>query len=266
MNKFAAYIQISFKQSFQYKWTFAMTLATQPILLFINMALFRSIYDYNGVDTLKGYSFEQMIWYFTSYMLVLSFVWNNTANQIARKIITGDLSMDLLRPVSLFQNLMARSIASRLIAIMMDFIPGLILYSIIIPPEFLTVQSLLTFAVVVIPAFLLNYLFNYLLGITAILIQNNASLLSVVNLLAAFTGGAFIPLEFFPSSVNRIFDFLPFKYIIYWPIQFLLNKQPDTDWMVGKVLLVQLGWIAGLYVVYRIVWRKLLSKFGDAGG
>src|SRR5689334_22007267 len=121
-----AYVNTSFKQSFQYKWTFAMTLATQPIILFINMALFRSIYDYSDIDSLKGYNFEQMIWYFTSYMLVQSFVWNSTANQIARKIISGDLSMDLLRPISLFRIMMARNIASRLIAVMMDFAPGVL--------------------------------------------------------------------------------------------------------------------------------------------
>lgn len=224
MGRFYANMMIATKVYLQYKWTFAMTLATQPILLLINMSLFSSIYDYNAIDTLKGYSFEQMVWYFTSVMIVQAFVWNNVSNQISRRIITGNLSLDLIRPISVFQVLMARSIASRFVAIIMDFIPGLILYSLILTPYFLTMRSLLMFLIVVIPAFFLNFILAYFIGITAVLTQNNASLISVINLIAAFVGGAFIPLEFFSANINKVLSFLPFKYTIYWPIQFFFKQ------------------------------------------
>lgn len=244
-----------------------MTLATQPILLIINISLFSSIYDYNGVDTLKGYSFEQMVWYFTSVMIVQSFVWNSVSNQISRKIITGDLSLDLIRPISIFQVLMARSLASRFVAIIMDFIPGLILYSLILTPYFLTYRSFVMFLIVVIPAFFLNFILAYFIGITAVLTQNNSSIVAVINLIAAFVGGAFIPLEFFSSSVNRVLDFLPFKYIIYWPIQFFLNNQPDKSWgFLFEIIFYQVVWIVVLYALFFVVWKRILKNYGAAGG
>ena len=44
MEAFMEVIKINFKMLFQYKWTFAMSLFTQPIIFIINYIIFQSIY------------------------------------------------------------------------------------------------------------------------------------------------------------------------------------------------------------------------------
>ena len=44
MEAFMEVVKINFKMLFQYKWTFAMSLFTQPIIFIINYIIFQSIY------------------------------------------------------------------------------------------------------------------------------------------------------------------------------------------------------------------------------
>ena len=252
---------------FQYKWTFAVTVLTQPFVLLLNMALFKSIYAYNHTDLIKGYEYSQMVWYFLSFMIVNAFVWNATTIEMSHKILSGDLTGDLLKPVSVFVLELGDSIASRVIAILMDFLPTMVICSLILFPGFMTPASFLRFIAVVIPAFFLNFFWAYLMGMFALVLKNNSSLYALNNLFAAFAGGAFIPLEFFPSWANRIISALPFKYIFYWPIMCFLNKAPADSWSsVLRILSGQLIWGAVLFAGSLALWKRLEKHYCAAGG
>nr|MDE6853143.1 ABC-2 family transporter protein [Lachnospiraceae bacterium] len=172
MQAFMEVVKMRFKSYFQYKWTFAMSFLTQPIIFIIHYIVFQSIYQYGGKASIQGYSMEQMVWFFTANLLVNAFVWNPTVGTMSGKILSGKLTRDLLRPISVFQFEMADCVASRCVSFLVDFLPGLILYSLILPPRFVTVWSFLKFLIVVIPAFFLNYLTAALIGICAMWVKN----------------------------------------------------------------------------------------------
>ena len=50
---FVEVVKVNFKLLFQYKWTFAMSLFTQPIIFIINYIIFQSIYS----DFVSFYSY-----------------------------------------------------------------------------------------------------------------------------------------------------------------------------------------------------------------
>ena len=264
---FPEIIRVSFKSLFQYRWTFAVTIVTQPFVLLLNMALFTSIYAYNHTDMIKGYGYEQMVWYFLSFMIVNAFVWNATTIIMSNKILSGDLTADLLLPVSVSKLELGGSIASRIIAIIMDFIPTMIICSFILFPSFITAASFARFIVIVIPAFFLNYYWAFLLGLFAMVLKNNSFLYALNNLFAAFAGGAFIPLEFFPGWANRVIALMPFKYVFYWPIQFFLNKAPADTWdAVPGILMIQICWLSILVILCALFWKILIRRYCAAGG
>lgn len=266
MQAFIEVVKIHFKSYFQYKWTFAMSFFTQPIIFIINYIVFQSIYRYGEKDAIQGYSIEQMVWFFTANLLVNAFVWNPTVGSMSDKILSGKLTRDLLRPISVFQYEMADCVASRCVSLLVDFLPGLVLYSLILPPKFLTVWSFLKFLIVVIPAFFLNYLTASLIGICAMWVKNSTSLHAVSNVMISFVGGSLIPMEFYPEVLRRLTDFLPYKYIYYWPIQFFLNKgNAQSGEFFLWIIAIQLGWIGVLWVLYQIGWKQLLRTYGAVG-
>ncbi|MBN2443336.1 MAG: ABC-2 family transporter protein [Spirochaetales bacterium] len=267
MKVFKEIIRIMFKLLFQYKWTFAITAVTQPIALYIFMSLFKSIYEFNHTDFIKGYAFEQMVWYFISFLIINAFVWNSVTNSMSRKILSGELSSDLLKPLSVFKLELGASISSRLIAILMDFLPTMVICSFILFPGFITFSSALRFLSVIIPAFLINYLCAFLLGLLAMPLKDNSSITTISQLFGAFVGGAFIPLEFFSKEVNFILGLLPYKYIFYWPIQFFLNKPPADEWgLCLNIVIIQLIWVIALYCACRLLWKVVIKKYCAVGG
>ena len=210
---------------------------------------------------------DRMIWYYVAVNFIYNCIWNYTDIRISERILNGNLTMDLLRPVSLFRFELASAIASRMVAVICEFIPGLFLFSLIYFPVFLTVASFAKFGLMVFMAFLLYFLFNFILGLGAFLIQNNNSIVAIRMAFVNITGGALIPLEFYPGWLNRILDFLPFKYIFYWPVQFFLNREATRS---GVVLLhifgLQLVWVLLFFLLGKFLWRKVIKQFCAVGG
>lgn len=233
----------------------------------IYVALFSSIYKHNGAQSILGYSLSQMIWYFTGVTFIWYLIWNFTDANIAEKIISGNLAVDLLRPVSVMKLELTQAIALRTAGVIFEFIPGLFLYSLIFYPKFLTALSLSKFLLVMIFSFTLFFLINFLVGLSAFVIQSNFSVQSIKFILISLTAGVYIPLEFFPGWFNRINGFLPFQYLFYWPLQFFLNKDFTRSMeSLLKVLGMQLFWIIVLYLLCKYLWRQAVRKFGAVGG
>lgn len=267
MDVFLEVVKMNIKILFQYKRTFFLSMAIFPLAQLVDMALFTSIYRYNGTDSIKGYSLSQMVWYFTTTYIVWNFVWNNTVGRLSRRILNGTLAMDLLRPMSLFRLELADMTARRVSGTLLELIPTLVLESIIFPPVFMTGGTLLRFFIIGGTAGMIYFLMNFLMGLLAFIVKNTSSLDDLKYLVILFLGGQMIPMEFFPDWVNRIADFTPFKYVMYWPIQFFLNREQTQDPMfLLRILLIQLAWCAGLYVLCKLCWRASVKKFCSVGG
>lgn len=101
MRVFWQVLKTNLKTMVQYRGSFMISLAIDPIVLFINIKLFAAIFAYNQTNTILGYSLSQMIWYFGVTTFVWYFTWNFTDRRIAEIILLGDMVIDLLRPVSI---------------------------------------------------------------------------------------------------------------------------------------------------------------------
>jgi ABC-2 type transport system permease protein len=260
-------VSTNIKRTFQYRRSFLISVAIHPFILLVNIFLFKSIFAHNGTDTIKGFSLTEMIWYTAGITFVWIFIWNFAERRISEYVLTGDLSIHLLKPINIFWFELSSAVALRIVGVALEFIPDLIVYSLIYPPKFLTVLSLLKFIAVCILSFCLFFLINYLIGMTAFIFKSNTGLNEFVYISMNLLGGGLIPLDFYPSWLQRITDFLPFKYIFYYPIQVFLNKDSVSsmqEW--GNIVLHQLGWIAAGYVLCFGLWKLAVKKFCAVGG
>jgi ABC-2 type transport system permease protein len=267
MRAFAAIFKLNIKIVLQYRTAFMVSLIGEPIVLLINAANFSTIYAYNQAHTMLGYSLSQMVWYFAGITLVWFCIWNAADQNMAQRILSGDLSVMLLRPISIFRFELAQAVSLRVMGFLLEFMPCLFIFSLIFFPDFLTLGSALRFLPVIMLAFLLYFLINFLIGLSAFRIKSNYSLQSLKFVLISLTAGAFIPLEFFPKWLQRINALLPFQYLFYWPIHVLLNKEATRDAeSYLKILIIQLGWVFAFYMLCRNLWRKAVQYYCAVGG
>ena len=97
----------------------------------------------------------------------------------------------------------------------------------------------------------------FLIGLLAFVINNNSSITALKWVLISLAGGFFMPLDFFPNWINRVLDLLPFKYMIYWPIQVFLNKENYNGIDTFLVILIhQFIWIVVLYILCKLSWKS----------
>jgi ABC-2 type transport system permease protein len=211
MRVFITVIKLYLKVMIQYRTTFMLSLIGEPVLYLINIIYFSAIYAYNGKDTVLGYSLTQMIWYFAGISLVWQCIWNSTDNNISQKILSGDLAVDLLKPFSTLKLELAYALSARILAVMLEFVPVLAIYMLLFFPGFITIFVVIKFLIVMPLSFLMFFLLNYLIGLTAFFIKNNTSLQTVKYVLITLTAGGFIPLDFFPQWVQRVTGVLPFQ-------------------------------------------------------
>lgn len=71
------------------------------------------------------------------------------------------------------------------------------------------------------------------------------------------------PLVFLPLIVQQISMFLPFQYIIYFPLMVYLEKIALSD--VGIGFTIALGWLVALYLIRRVVWHYAIKHYNAVG-
>lgn len=267
MSILCEYIKLNLKVFFQHKRAFFIMFFINLAVVFIYLKLFRSIYAYNDSQSIKGYSLEQMVWYFAATAFVNTCVHTFTDLSISRKILNGNLSVDLLKPVGIIKIELGHGLGIKIPAILIQFLLPFFIYSLIIFPTFITVSSVMKFIILNVGGFTITFFTNYLIGLTAFYIKNNNSIIRLKGFLFNLAGGAFIPLDFFPNWANNIFDFLPFKYVYYWPIQFFLNSQNTKgNFMLCRIIFIQLFWSLLLFVLGKLLYNKLIKNYCAVGG
>lgn len=260
-------VDMNVRATFQYRVSFLLSMIIFPLMLVVNVMLFQGIYDYTGAETIKGYTLSQMIWYFASVPFVWVFIWTMTAYRVSNRIIRGDLTMDFLRPMSLFHFEFAHHIGQRLTALGLEFVPPLLIYSAIYYPDFMTFASLGKFCITAALASVLMFFLSFLIGMAAFGLKNIRALEDLKSVLMGVFGGALIPIDFLPEAVRKAADVLPFKYVFYEPLQFFLNNPAKAGWdPLMKTVLMQLFWIVVLYVVIRLLWSVASKRFCAVGG
>lgn len=260
-------IEMNIHVFFQYRGGFILSLIAFPTVLIVNVFLFESLYAYTGSESIKGYTLSQMIWYFAAVPLIYIFIFNFVAFRLSQRVISGELTMDLLRPLHIIYYELATAIAGRITSIIIEFIPTIFIYSLIYYPSFLTVESLLKFFIVIILSFVLMFLLNFIIGMTAFVFKDNRAIEDIKGITLGLLGGAAIPLDFLPESIRAFNQYLPFKYVFYVPLEFFLNKPwtQSTQALLNTVA-SQLIWIAVFFICIHFMWSFFSKRFCSAGG
>jgi ABC-2 type transport system permease protein len=76
--------------------------------------------------------------------------------------------------------------------------------------------------------------------------------------------GHMFPLELLPGSIGAFVDFLPFKYLAYFPAAVFLGKIDGQEMYVG--LAVEAAWVLLFFVLARLLWHRGVQRYSGFGG
>jgi ABC-2 type transport system permease protein len=108
------------------------------------------------------------------------------------------------------------------------------------------------------------YFFDWSLGCLTFYTTEVWGLGVLLDGLATFFSGALIPLVMMPGWLQGLSNALPFAQSLYVPLSLLTGISPIAQ--VLQVWLVQIAWIAGMFLLSRLLFSVAIRKVTIQGG
>lgn len=239
MNKYIMYMWTSIKREFYYKVNIIGMILTSIFVIIIQKELWQSIYLENEI--INGIEYTEIFTYLVVGMVFRKFLGSGIDETISNDFQSGKIAIDLLRPQIYFLKVFFEDLGRGLVHFtMIGFISAIyFLYHI----KYLEFYSTIIVVGILVSSVLAYFIFlfmNFCIGLTSIWFGRSVGLTMIKTGLFSLLGGTFIPVDFYPLWLQRVVSFLPFKYIYYSPISFLMNK--TTTMQIIQTLSIQCIW------------------------
>ena len=212
-----------------------------------------------------NYSQGQMLTYILATAFVSAIVVSTKTADIAADINQGSLSNFLIKPMNYFLYWFSRDIGDKLMNIF--FMTGeLTLFFIIFNPPFLIqTNPFLIFAFIISTflAVMAHFYISFSLSLIGFFNPEVWAPRFIFFVILMFFSGQVFPLDILPSTIFSVVKFLPFTYLVYFPVKIYLGNLEFAQICEG--LTVAFIWTIALYFSAKFFWQKGL-KFYTAYG
>lgn len=266
--------RISLEERLVYRGDFALGTLMRflPVVtqVFLWWAVFESLRgdSKSSSPTIKGYGYNDFVAYYLLTMVGRAFSsMPGLASGVARQIRDGEIKKFLIQPVDWLGFLALSRVAHKLAYYSVAIGPFALVfflcrhYFVAGWPDGLT---LLAFTVSVGMSFLLGFFLEASLGLVSFWFLEISSLLFVYMLLNFFLSGHMFPLDMLPEPWETIVQWLPLRYLAYFPAAVFLGKIVDTELWTG--LVIQFAWTVGFFLLSRYLWARGLKRYSGYGG
>lgn len=205
-----------------------------------------------GDEAIRGYDAVKMVWYIAIAEAVVNGVDQRLMIRIGEDLRRGDLTMELLRPVTLVWMLVSRELG-RSIARFALSLPACCAVAWIVagpPPSWTGMATLVLTGPL---AVIVQMLLVVAASASALWLGDSTAAWFVLQKLVFLLGGMLLPLEFWPGEWGDVLTLLPWASTAYVPAH--VAVQPDLARGLALVG-VQLAWIAALTAVTALAWRR----------
>ncbi|MBB6062132.1 ABC-2 type transport system permease protein [Thermosipho japonicus] len=254
-----AYI-LNLKRSFSNRMELFTKLFGYPARLFMIYFLWISILDnkaFSGVE--KSY----VLGYYTvSLFLIQMYPFIRKSREIREKIFSGEIVNYLSRNipfgvVNLMEYASTVTVYFLFVAPIAYILLGLVTR---VFPDFLT---LILFLILAFLGSILRFLIWYVIGLISFYTHENIGIITFYLTLENILSGALLPLNLFPQQFQTIFGLLPFRLMLYTPVNFLFDRATFLDFF--NVLFLQLFWLIVVFGISEFVWKNGLKRFTAFG-
>jgi ABC-2 type transport system permease protein len=256
-------IKLRIQKALAYRFDLISVICVQCIVMFAISYFW--IAAYGRVDSVHVISKKSMLTYTTISILMGNLLSMNVQNRIIDNIRTGNVALDMLKPVNMYGFYFAEDIGELVISLFQKVLPLFIISSFMfevpIPKSF---SNFILFLVSFVFAYLINWLLAALLGLWAIQIISMEPLEAVKSYIIKLLSGSIIPLWFFPKSIQAVLEMLPFVSIYQVPLGIYIGKYTVQE--AGIRMGLQLFWVLVLFAMFQIIQRKMSVRVFIQGG
>jgi ABC-2 type transport system permease protein len=205
------------------------------------------------------------VWIGQALLMTVALWGGGTTDDLAERIRTGDVAIDLYRPVGLIGWYLAgdlgRAAYHFLARGLGPTVLGVLLFQIALPDG---PVAGVAFLVSLLLAVVTSFAIRFLVACTAFWLLDQTGVRTLAGVLALFLSGMVLPLVIFPEPLRSIAYALPFASYLQTPTDIWLGHRTGTGVLDGLAL--QALWIvvlmAGCHAVLGAATRKVVVQGG----
>ncbi|MCP4174551.1 MAG: ABC transporter permease [Fuerstiella sp.] len=264
-------LKTAMEERLVYRGDFAFATLVRFLPIVTQIFLWNAIFDNASIDgdtdrVLNGYSYANMVAYYLLVMVARAFSsMPGLANGIALSVRDGSVRKYLIQPVDMLDYLFWHRIAHKLVYYAVAIGPFCLVFWLCRDylPGWPAPQVTLAWTCSLLMAFLIGFLIESLIGLISFWFLEVSSLIFVYMMMNYFLSGHMIPLEWISEWIPWV-NYLPFKYLAYFPAAILLGRIPPETLVVE--LSIQASWIVVLLAANRVAFRYGVRRYGAFGG
>jgi ABC-2 type transport system permease protein len=259
---YKAQLKANLALQFQYRaalliWLIGMVL--EPV---VYLVVWSAVADARG-GAVGGFDRGQFAAYYIILMVVnhLTFTW--TMWEYDWRVRHGDLSFMLLRPIHPIHNDFCENLSYKFLTLIVMIPTTLALWFAFQPELDLRLEPVFFFAPALIGAFTVQFLFGWLAAMLAFWTTRIQATNQLYFSALLFFSGKFAPLNLFPEWIRALADFLPFRWMLSFPVELLMGRLTRMEMILG--LGMQGAWIVLGLILIRVVWREGVKRYAAFG-
>ncbi|XOK61778.1 ABC transporter permease [Paenibacillus elgii] len=265
-HKYVVAFRIGFQSSLEYRFNFFLSLFSAVFPIVVHYYIWTAVYASSGESGLFGYSYQEMIMYTIIAAVVSKLVITNMEHAIAEDIKSGGLNKYMVKPIAYFGFRICSFIGQRLIYVVISLLVILALTFALnsFYKQHTGLERLLAFFLSLCLSVILSFLISYALCAFAFWLSEISYFFVVTSLLVNIMSGGMFPLEIFGEGLQQLFRYLPFHYMIYFPVNVLNGK--IVDGLIWQGIAGQGIWIGLMLIVCHLAWKRGMKRYLGLGG
>ena len=255
IKKYRSIFILGFENALEYRGNYLINLISIVFPIMMQYFVWSAVFAGKGQgDRMFGLTYAEALIYTLCAGFISKLIGTDCHHQISQDIKNGTL------------NQIMRSFGEKILELIVVFVVLIIFIVGVAPNLGLIIQpfAIIAFLIVLIPAFILNFLIFLSVSMLAFWIVEVGRLYGIIDILVAIVSGAIFPLSIFGEKTSSLFEILPFTYTTYF-LTNTLNGTVTID-SLGRGVLVQVLWIGIFFIICSATWNVGLKRYTAAGG
>ena len=263
-------MRLTFLKLMAYRMRYLTGIATYGIFVGGQFAIWQAVFVAKGLSadqTLDGLTLSQLATYLAIGYMARAAYFTNTDSEIAARFQSGDVTLDLLKPLCFHGQWLAQAAGETAFRLLFFAAP----MSLILVPLFgvqaPTGDGWWQFPMLFVMAFLINAELNLMAGSASFWLEDITGLISLKRNVIMLLSGLMVPLHFLGDTVGAVASALPFALLSYHPTMAYVG-QLGVGHHPTFVHVVMLGvmWFIVLRGGNILLWRLAQQRLEVQGG
>jgi ABC-2 type transport system permease protein len=261
--------RLTFLKLMAYRMRYVTGIATYGVFVGGQYAIWQAIFHARGLEAgqaIDGLTFPELATYLAVGYIARAAYFTNTDSEIAARFQSGDVTLDLLKPLSFHGQWLAHSAGETVFRICFFALPmALVLVPLfgVLPPQG---AGWWQFPLLIICAALVNAELNLLAGSMSFFLEDITGLMSLKRNLMMLLSGLMVPLHYLPEWIANATTALPFALISYYPTMAYIGKIGVTTPSFAAILTLAAAWWTALRLLNILVWSRAKNRLEVQGG